>query len=238
MRGLIYEKVAKKCVYEKDNQLDDIEVTSMIYRSNYEKVGIRESIDIKKPLENAIDSLANVLSQKDIKLAPDLVSIVFYSQIPNTVLLDSSDIVHSRRFSEMQRAEIALKTLADIHDGWAKVNARKFPEWSYRDRQFIFMPAELIGFDELMKNYLFIEDTLAVLGLKTGVYNLQKCHMKMWQDYKKHYDIKGVDALAKHLVSLEEDDLAPGIWEELKNPDTARRVANQIALVNDIPLVW
>ncbi len=198
-----------------------------------EKVGNRPA-DIKTPVKIAAASLTGILT--DLGTSLDLERTILYGLFPEE-FGDFSRKISLNRLTEEDRADIVVKVLIEIHKNWASQSQARFFNPNYEDEQYLFMPAELVGFENLMAGYVFIQDIAKALGLETGIRVLEEAYKKMLRQYKARWQIKNTEDLAMHIQHCDLD-LGMDIRAWKAKPKVAEKLAIQIVRKNGYPEKW
>ena len=223
MLGTIYKNIERRCNDEQEAAIERMP---------------KDFSNLKEPLLIMVDSLTHELTSRDVRFAPDIERIVFWSIMPTEELKDFTDKIFRRQLRDDEKADIILKVLSDIHVNWIAENHDRFFDEKYEDEQYLFAPSELIGFEKLMENYVFLEDTLSALGLKTGVFNIQEGYERRRHQYIEQCGIKSTELLARHLQYCNNPGLSMDIRAWKSKPKVAEKMAIQIVRRNGYPERW
>ena len=213
MLGTILEKVERKTAVRSDHK----------------------PVDVKTPLKIVAISLTDILCNTSTDV--EIERIILSSLFPEEELSGLSHKIFADRLDEAAKADIIMSILCEIHKNWASQSQARFFNPNYEDEQYLFMPAELVGFDNLMAGYVFIQDIARALGLETGVRVLEEAHGKMLSHYKAKWKIKNTEDLATHLQHCDLD-LGMDIRAWKAKPKVAEKLAIQIVRKNGYPEKW
>lgn len=194
-----------------------------------------EVADIRTPLKIVAISLADMLC--DPQMDRELERVIFDSIFPEEELTGLSHKIFKERLSESAKADIIMKILCEIHQNWASQCQTRFFNPNYEDEQYLFMPSELVGFENLMAGYVFIQDIAKAIGLDTGIRVLEEAHARMLHQYKLDWHITCTEALAAHLQYCDLD-LGMDIRAWKAKTKVAEKLAIQIVRVNGLPEKW
>ena len=192
-------------------------------------------VDVRTPLKIVAISLTDILCNTTTDT--EIERIIFNSLFPEEELNGLSHKIFADRLSEAAKADIIMRILCEIHKSWASQSQARFFNSNYEDEQYLFMPAELVGFDNLMAGYVFIQDIAKALGLETGIRVLEEAHGKMLRHYKAKWQIKNTEDLATHLQHCDLD-LGMDIRAWKARPKVAEKLAIQIVRKNGYPEKW
>lgn len=190
--------------------------------------------DIKTPVKIAAASLTGILT--DLGTSLDLERTILYGLFPEE-FGDFSRKISLNRLTEDDRADIVIKVLIEIHRNWASQSQARFFNPSYEEEQYLFMPAELVGFENLMTGYIFIQDIVKALGLETGIRVLEEAYARILRQYKVKWDISSTEALANHIQHCDME-LGMDIRAWKAKSKVAERLAIQIVRINGLPERW
>lgn len=202
-------------------------------KSRVSKVENRPA-DIKTPVKIAAASLTGILT--DLGTSLDLERTILYGLFPEE-FGDFSRKISLNRLTEDDRADIVIKVLIEIHRNWASQSQARFFNPSYEEEQYLFMPAELVGFENLMTGYIFIQDIVKALGLETGIRVLEEAYARILRQYKVKWDISSTEALANHIQHCDME-LGMDIRAWKAKSKVAERLAIQIVRINGLPERW
>lgn len=198
------------------------------------KGGDGRPTDIKTPVKIVAASLTAILA--NLGTSVDLERAIFYGLFPEDFGFFSRKISLCR-LTEEDKADIVLKILLDIHRNWASQSQARFFNPRYEDEQYLFMPAELVGLENLMKGYIFVQDIARVLDLETGIRVLEEAYGRILRQYKAKWNISSTEALADHLQHCDME-LGMDIRAWKAKSKVAERLAIQIVKVNGLPERW
>lgn len=193
-------------------------------------------VDVRTPLKIVAVSLTDILCNTSTDV--EIERIIFNSLFPEEELSGLSHKIFADRLDETTKADIIIRILCEIHENWASQSQSRFFNPNYEDEQYLFMPAELVGFKNLMAGYVFIQDIAKALGLNTGIRVLEEAYGRTLRVYKTNWHIKDTEALAAHIQHRNLDYLGMDIRAWKAKTRVAERLAIQIVKVNGLPERW
>ncbi len=90
-----------------------------------------------------------------------------------------------------------LSVLSSIHDGWVKDNPQKF---FARDKKYQHMPMELIGWDEVKSDLLFLAPIVEAMNLEVEEEKLEKAYDERVKSFFETRGINGLKDLPSHIA--------------------------------------
>lgn len=139
------------------------------------------------------------------------------------------DITTIQELPERTRAEMILAMCQNIHDGWVYEHASEFSS-RYEGMEFIYLPLEWIGVEQLAGIFRPLEKALVRFGLaEVSLETVIEVY-----DEKRQEIFKGVSNLYGLIRTLQKaaceyQPLRPDLKEFFENPEVGFRVARQIA---------
>lgn len=187
-----YKKVAEKALYEWDYKysMNNQEEALKRAHEDAEKSSFEElesKVWAQGSMNYAIDGIANYLAQEGIELTPDEVleyrKAIFEGPENAEIFTNVKDkLAHIKNPNKL-----IISTLSNIHDGWVKDNQKKF---FARDKKYQHMPIELIGWNEVKSDLLFLSPILEASNLKVNEDYLEKTYNESVIDFFNKRNIK------------------------------------------------
>lgn len=212
-----YYKIAKQALMNW-NGLTEEQANEIIEKQPFEQ--IESQVYAKSSINYALENITKSLKLTD-KDANDLSDFV-YNGGDNNVIKHWKDEnekngVHSEN-KEMYN-NIIMDTLFSVHDGWVKDNVKKFDA---REKKYQHMPSELIGWNEVKSDLLFVKPIFETGGIEVNEQELEDVYNERVKEFFLKNDIKNKDDLA-NLISQGENfyPALAGYGEtlnEIKNP--------------------
>ncbi len=154
--------------------------------------------------------------------------------------------VASKRAEQVALKEtLALRSLSHIHDNWVRDNSSEKAFEKKKDREQLrqYLPLELIGFNEVKSDLLFLNPVLNSVGLSIDENKLQEVYNGMVEDYlrKNGTDIKKVieqypalsEEMRERLIPLANEVMqqVQANWD--KNDEQSLSTFSNVKLEND-----
>lgn len=174
-----YYKVAREALI-KWNQMNPVDADLTIEQSNFDE--IEQQVGAKNSMMSAIDSLAEQLGL-NAGAKSDLQNFVFSENYNGNIIPIISGILNgytadrewfnSARTSENLNEkgydinELVMNMLESVHNGWIKDNTGVFfTKKQDRGQQYQYLPIELIGWDEVKSDLLFVKPIIESFGIQ------------------------------------------------------------------------
>ena len=185
---------------------------------------VLKSIGAINSVNTALESLSNILNltkeeQKNLKEA-------VYNGPLNAKIFKIISLKAYQIFNQ-NREELILKILEDIHNNWVKNNSdeKTFNKKEIKGQLRQYLPLELIGFNEVESDLLFIEPILYSIGIEINREKLQeKYHLKL-KEYLKKYTINNQEDLEYHI------SLGKEIYSTLKENNIESNIKNKSHII-------
>ena len=189
--NLPYYQVAKSALM-KWNGLSEEEANKIINYSTEEK--IEEMVDAKKSINYAIQRISEVLD-----IDKEELSIAVYKTRRSPI----ADYIFKPAFTEkgIEPNELILDTLFAVHDGWVKDKSEKFMA---RDKKHQHMPSELIGWEEVKADLVFVKPIFEYMGIKVDEKELETVYNESVKNFFLDRNIKTKEDLSKEILKGEE----------------------------------
>lgn len=173
--GEIYKNIANTCLIAWYPDMSRAERDALLERGDFEE--IEGYIGAKNSIDTAIDAVRGDLERYQIFLPTDFSDIVYFSDTPNSdVEKLTIRIGKNRAIDECVMANIAVHALARIHMRWIEDNKKKFFDPKRRDKRFMFLPIEMIGWEEVLKDYVFLRPVLQLLCIKPETHLMRQTY--------------------------------------------------------------
>lgn len=193
-----YYKVAKEALMSW-NGLSEEEAIKKIEESSFEE--IEGQVWAKGSMDYAIDGITKAcLLDEEGK---EKLSEVVYNQNDGLERrFGAYDKLPIRaRMEDKNPNEVIMDTLFEVHDGWVKDNQKKFMA---REKKHQHMPSELIGWNEVKADLLFVKPIFETLGVEVSEENLEKVYNGRVKEFFLSKDIKTTADLSREIAKGEE----------------------------------
>ena len=172
-----YYQVAKSALMNW-NGLSEEEAMKTIQQSSFEEV--EGQVWAKGSMDYAIE---NILSKVELsEEQKDRFTKAIYGELGDSSILE--DV--GAKLSEKNNEKVIMETLFAVHDGWVKDNSKKF---FARDKKYQHLPSELIGWDEVKADLLFVKSIYDSMGIEVDEEKLEEKYNKTVKTFK---DKKGI----------------------------------------------
>lgn len=137
-------------------------------------------------------------------------------------------------FNEQGNEKAILKVLTYIHDEWVKNNGKKF---GARNKDYQFVNINLLSFEEVEKDLIFLQAILEGCGLAINIESLKKEFLSEQKEFLRKNEIISHEKLVKKIMSgssfyptLEgvKDSQNRMITQNLNDYDVADKMAKQV----------
>ena len=157
---------------------------------------------------------------------------------PSEELAEAQKAIARLGLSDIDKGDIAYRAIEAVHTDWVRRNESKFFDPTRLDRQYMFLPVELIGYQDAVKDYIFIEDILAVLTLRPESRFIEQAYKEARRRYSQRYPIHFMHDLERHINHGDCYVDSGNVKKELGRTSTAMRVAYQVISHNGSPEFW
>ena len=173
--GTIYEQIANTCLTEWYPDMSESDRKALLERGDFEEV--EGYIGAKNSIDAAIESIGESLERYQVFLPADFSDVVYFSDTPNADV-EKLTIKINKNICEYTMASIAFEALHKIHLRWIDDNKDKFFDPKRREKRFMFLPIEMISWEEALKDYVFLRPILQLLCIRPETYAIQKFYEK------------------------------------------------------------
>lgn len=180
--GAIYKNIANECLIAWYPDMSGTDRDNLLERGNLQE--IESYVGAKNSIDTAIEAIRESLERHQVYLPDNFSDIVYYSDTPNgDVERLTIEIGKNRAINEDAKALIAIYALGKIHARWIGDNTKKFFDEKRRGKRYMFLPIEFIGWDEVLKDYVFLSSILQLLCIRPETYAIQKTYVTNQEPY-------------------------------------------------------
>lgn len=105
--------------------------------------------------------------------------------------------------------DLMYDTLACVHNGWAQDNASLFfAKKQDRGQQYQYLPLELIGWNEVKNNLLFVEPILEKIGINIEEKELKDYYEQHVNKFLRDNNIRTADELGERILESPDNYMA------------------------------
>ncbi len=195
-----YYMAAKEALM-KWNNLSEEEAIRKITTESFEE--IESQVYARGSMEAAMEGIAKYIgipeNEEDKKvLFDDLASFVYDGKL--SPALEKSIKSAVRRSSVANGKEkddyndLIMSTLFNVHDTWVRDNSKKY---NLRDKKYQHMPSELIGWEEVKADLLFVKPIFEAMGIEVNEEELEKVYNERVKEFFLKHNIRNREDLAK-----------------------------------------
>ena len=178
--GTIYEQIANTCLTEWYPDMSETDRNTLLERGDFEE--IESYIGAKNSIVSAATAISDFLDRLGYQYHA-LPQIVLYSRNPAESVEKTKGIMQfPLSLEETMKAELALEALESVHNKWIEDNGKKFFDPKRVGKRYMFTSLYLIGWEEAMKDYIFIRPTLQLLGLEPDLDTMKLAYQSAQQE--------------------------------------------------------
>lgn len=233
--GKVYENIASECLRNWYPDMSASERRALLQRGDFEE--IEALIGAKESIEEAAHAIRRALEKADLFLPLDFVDVVLWSDEPNTALNDARYKILTRGLSDEAKAEIAMSAIEAVHDSWVICNSEKFFDEERKDKRYMFLRTEMIGVDEAMKDYIFVEPIMIMLCIPPERQFLSRAYAKKRRICRQIYGLTK-EMLPFYISRADYPPLTGSIAAAMSDPTTAAEIADQVIQHSGDPANW
>ena len=146
---------------------------------------------------------------------------------------DIRNIAYSSMFKDpVAKCWVTIDALGAIHNSWIRTNPEKYFDKKRRDKRFMFMPVEFIGWEEAKKDLIFLAPILEAIGFEVYEDLLEEIYKKARERFvfsRKEGMVKYVThRIVNRFKDLEMDDR---IIKSIRRKDVAQEIVTQFLAV-------
>lgn len=176
----------------------------------------------------AVDAVKSELDDSGIFLPGNINHVACFDDDPDVALEESRILCDIARFTENEKARLALKAARAVHNLWVINSAGRFGK--NPNELHCFMPLELIGYARV--EFIidtFVEPLLATLNLATDSSEVEYVYEILQREFLEQNDIKDEKTLCQAIPELDYYVLSPYIRDMFKEDKIlVKNVAVQI----------
>lgn len=224
----VYREIAKDAL-KNWNGLSDEEASEKVNGASVEE--LESQVYAGDSIKAAVSGIGSALESRGITWQgeEDLLSSVLDGEKQ-----DSSFSTLSECLERVDDKEgFVIDVLSDIHKNWAETNLKKFADEKRRNKQYQFMPLELIGNKEARADLLFLEPILKAgnFGDEHFGEQLDQKYTERQNEFLEKNNLHSFGDVASALQDPENwnngnNDVIPEWWSKL--PDTAVKIGGWI----------
>ena len=148
-------------------------------------------VHIKQPMLVGINSIRQSLNRIGIKLPEDIADIIMYSETPRKTCEKFRKQIARKGITCEEKGDILFKAIVAVHEQRIKednINGKSFTSIN-PFLQFLFLPAEIIGFDNVKEDYDFIKEAAEILGLRPSDFYVEQAYKLGREAFYEEYAI-------------------------------------------------
>lgn len=223
--GVTYSHIADRCLKSWYSDLSPEQRHKILENGNFE--AIENMICAKGSIEAAASAIQRGLELAGVCLPSSYVDTIYSSENPDRDLMEFQRAICRCGLSPEAKSEIALRALVAVHDYWVKNNVAKFFDEKYVDEQYKFLPAVLVGYDDIFENYIFFEDILTLLYIHPEHQYLSREYYMANRQYKQLHHLSAENDLTNFIRHIDYAVLPKDVIAAMNDETVARRIARQ-----------
>lgn len=151
-------------------------------------IDLESIVHVKTPVAAGIDSMRQSLTKVGINLPDNIVDIIIHSETPLRDCKEIREQIKAKKLTEEEKGEILFQATAAIHSQRVQDDSigKGFARIDISSR-YIYMPIELIGFDNAREDYAFVKGIADALALRTHEYYIRDAYkqakVKFYEEY-------------------------------------------------------
>lgn len=183
---------------------------------------VLKSVYATNSVNAAISSISDLV-KLDLKEKEELKRAVYDGPENATILKETKAKINN--LFQYNIEEFILKISEDVHNDWVKNNSDEltFNKKNNKSQARQYLPLELIGYNEVESDLLFIEPILFSLGIKINKEKLKEAYYSKLESYLKENKITNEEELESHILlgsemypSLHENNLDKNVKNNSK----------------------
>jgi len=193
-----YYQIAKNILLNENKDLPEEQVREMVISLNINELD--KQVGAKKSVTYALQGILDYLVAEEAigvsearKYFTQLSEQTFYGEKYEPD--DISEILY--RLAEPN--EFVISILSKIHNGWVKDCPQKFSQEG-ENKQFKHMPIELIGWEEVKSDLIFVKPILEKLGMSIDEQQLEGEYNERVANFLGMRNINGIENLRDEIV--------------------------------------
>ena len=188
--GTIYRSIADGCLAAWYPDMPSAERNALLKRGDLKE--IEDYIGAKNSIDAAIEAIRKNLEKYQITLPANFADIVYFSDTPHDDVKELvAKIGKNHAIDDYVMANMAVRMLAGIHMRWIDDNKKKFFDPRRYSKRFLFLPIKMIGWEEVLKDYIFLSPILQLLCIRPETYIIKKAYK--WSCQSFFDDMSGTD---------------------------------------------
>lgn len=230
--GKIYLEVARRALDAWYGDMPEAEKTALLSKGDFDELELL--IGARASIETGCFAIREELEKSEVGLPADFADTVLWSETPKGDLGEKIADIAAKGFFESSKANIAYAAIDMIHQMWVvdQTNASKFFDERRKDKRFMFLRTELIGWDEAEKDLIFVEDALRLLGLMPRTLLIRRAHREKVMDLFQLYgwkDLRNDKApLVAYIRRADFPHLPARVALAMDDEETASAIADQV----------
>lgn len=225
--GLLYRCIARNCFEKCYPEMSKHLVDEILIRGDIDE--IESCVAVREKLKVVITVLDSILTKDNIKMAKDAFDVLLYSETPEYDLEEIMIEIGLRKYDLASKVEMNITLVSALHDNWVSLNSDKFFYETREDRRFMFMPLELVGFNEMLNNYLYVKDIAHLFDFGVDMVELEKGYYEARRSFMERNSLHDENDLTNYVMRADYNPLEQDIVCILRtDKEVARAVAKQI----------
>lgn len=204
---IAYYQIAKKALMNW-NGLTEEQADIIIEKSSFEE--IESQVGAQKSINHVLEAISYWCYENYIDFdEDDFKKAVFEGENTQVFQILKNDISEHQMVWGRMDLDLMYDTLACVHNGWAQDNASLFfTKKQDRGQQYQYLPLELIGWNEVKNDLLFVEPILEKIGINIEEKELKDYYEQHVNKFLRDNNIRTADELGERILESPDNYMA------------------------------
>ena len=182
-------------------------------------------IRVKSSIIAGIESIQQSLDAIGLDLPDDIIDIIIHGETPVRDCEWIRGQIRAKRLSEEEKGEILFRAAAAVHEQRIQDDSigNGFKKTDVFSR-YVYLPIELIGFDNAREDYHFIEGVASALALRTHEFYIKQAYQLAKINFYEKYAIYSPLCETIEMAILCLPPINTEISQSLNNDKKLRRI--------------
>lgn len=207
--GVAYSQAARPALQRAYPKMPAYSVTELLVNGSFENV--EAYISIEGTLRAVVAQLRVTLKNLDIAVPTDLALIVLHGKLNEPGVGKLKAAVEAADLTELEKGAIAYELLDAAHRHRVREFSHDFFRGTRVKKRWKFLPSELIGFDTLYDDYIFVKPVLKLAGITPDQTEIKKSYQRAQKFFCGVNGIKDRHALGAYIKSGSYGALQPAV---------------------------
>lgn len=204
---IAYYQIAKKALMNW-NGLTEEQADKLIEESSFEE--IESQVGAQKSINHALEAISYWCYENYIDFdEDDFKKAVFEGENIEVFQILKNYISEEEMTWGKIGMDLMYDTLACVHNGWAQDNASLFfTQKKDKGQQYQYLPLELIGWNEVKSDLLFVEPILEKIGINIEEKELKDYYERHVNKFLRDNGIRTADELGEKILEAPDNYMA------------------------------